>query len=283
MRLARDVWVAVHTLAASSVAVAQERPIPLSGVIRDTAGRPVAYAWVNAPSVRASAATNVSGEFRLLFKRPGEYLIEARRIGYEPGQSLVRVTPDREPVVEIVLREISRRLDAITIRETAPNAVLARNGFYSRMLDARNGILDGEFVTPEELELRRPQKVTQILDGMRGVRLRYSTARGSAVAMPFSSRGGCAMTIYLDGARFQTTAFDAMNGGGRGQLSGLRPGGGQVSGGRVAGPEGGLDGAISASHITAVEVYPSGTFAPAQFQLLNGTCGIIALWTKSGH
>jgi hypothetical protein len=44
---------------------------------------------------------------------------------------------------------------------------------------------------------------------------------------------------------------------------------------------GGIDELVSATSVEAIEVYPRGVNAPARYQLLSGTCGIIAIWTKA--
>jgi hypothetical protein len=50
--------------------------------------------------------------------------------------------------------------------------VLETRGFYSRMLDQERGSLVGEFVTPEEIEMRNAQRVTQLLEQRRGISVR---------------------------------------------------------------------------------------------------------------
>jgi len=34
------------------------------------------------------------------------------------------------------------------------------------------------------------------------------------------------------------------------------------------------------SSVAAMEVYPRGTGAPPEFQSMNGSCGVVLIWTK---
>jgi hypothetical protein len=70
---------------------------------------------------------------------------------------------------------------------------------------------------------------------------------------------GCAFTIYLDGVRATPAGSSSTR----------------------RSPDFPVDDEIPATHVTAIEIYPRAVRAPAQFQLLNGTCGIVAFWTKS--
>ena len=63
----------------------------------------------------------------------------------------------------------------------------------------------------------------------------------------------CTMTVYLDNIRIV---------------------------GRLTGPDDYVNEIATPNHIAAMEVYPRGVGAPPQYQALNGTCGIVLIWTK---
>ncbi len=41
-----------------------------------------------------------------------------------------------------------------------------------------------------------------------------------------------------------------------------------------------MNGIINPNEVAAIEIYPLGVSMPAMYQHLNGTCGVIAIWTK---
>jgi hypothetical protein len=53
---------------------------------------------------------------------------------------------------------------------TAPrNDLLSRNGFYDRMQRTLRGAGSGDFITPEELTMRNPSRVSDVLRGRRSI------------------------------------------------------------------------------------------------------------------
>lgn len=88
---------------------------------------------------------------------------------------------------------------------------------------------------------------------------------------------GCRMTVYLDGARLDPKdVFEA-------------PSTPRIGGARVNPVRNrtrlddlpGIDEVVGGNSVAGVEIYPRGVQVPPQFALLNGTCGVIAIWTKS--
>jgi hypothetical protein len=75
---------------------------------------------------------------------------------------------------------------------------LSRTGFYDRVDRVQRGAIVGEFLTPEELNARNAMKVSDL---MRGRRLANITFIGSTRQPVILGRGGCVMTILLDGSR----------------------------------------------------------------------------------
>jgi hypothetical protein len=41
-----------------------------------------------------------------------------------------------------------------------------------------------------------------------------------------------------------------------------------------------LDFIVSPTTVSGIEIYPRGAGASAGYQLLNGTCGVVLVWTK---
>jgi hypothetical protein len=141
------------------------------------------------------------------------------------------------------------------------------NGFYRRMKENERGINHGYFITPEDLEFRKPNRITQMVEGIPGVYLRNSGKMIVGAPCPELtpacvpvSRGlyRCVMTVYLDRVRVV------------GRL-GIRPSDLE----RDLVNELALPG-----HVAGMEIYPRGVGAPPEFQSLNGDCGVVLIWTK---
>jgi hypothetical protein len=144
---------------------------------------------------------------------------------------------------------------------------LERVGFYRRMTDREKGTNSGHFITAEEIEKRGfPHRFTILLDQIPSVGI----GRRGDVMVP-TGTGGCVMTTYLDGARLVAYPEQRHSAG-----TGFYTGGG---GGRPP-PGGGLDGMIRTSSVAGVEVYSRGNQAPPEYQALNGSCGVIVIWTR---
>ena len=67
------------------------------------------------------------------------------------------------------------------------------------------------------------------------------------------------MTIYVDGVRFNSLS----------QLKNTR-GDNHIF----------INDLVSANSIAGIEVYPRSVTAPPKYQSLNGTCGVVLIWTK---
>ncbi|HSA56731.1 MAG TPA: hypothetical protein VLE53_13560, partial [Gemmatimonadaceae bacterium] len=137
--------------------------------------------------------------------------------------------------------------------------------FYERMRDAEKGINRGFFITPEELDRRKPDLITRVFQGIPGLSVQFPPGRDGrrdkVVYGPLRTGPGgdrCAMTIYLDGLR----VFPTLGGG---------------AGTRV---DDSLDTLVIPTDVAAIEIYPYPVDAPPQYQSLNGRCGVILLWTK---
>ncbi len=245
----------------------------LSGTVRDSAGQPIPEVRVELRGTGRLTATDANGKYEISAKAPGSYVVEMRRLGFQPKATSVMLEAETRQRLDAVLTVVARQLDAQTIAATAPDRSLARAGFYQRMLDADKGLLHGSFITPEQLELRRPSRITQILADLPGVRV-AGGPRGGTMGIIMSRRGNCVMTVYLDGARAEPGSMA------RGAAVTSIWGSVQASRGGGGGTDWSIDNEIPASDVAAIEVYPLAVSTPARFQQLNGTCGVVAIWTK---
>ena len=149
---------------------------------------------------------------------------------------------------------------------------LARTGFYDRMQRVQRGAIVGTFITPEELERRSSTLTSHVLTGLPSVRIQRASD-GRPIVL---GRGGCPMTVLLDGQRLNGLLQEAAAGRGTSIApnSQMRP-----MGRESEWPS--IDQVTVATEIMAIEVYNSTANAPSELIPLTGggSCGIIALWT----
>jgi hypothetical protein len=127
------------------------------------------------------------------------------------------------------------------------------------MADAQKGALVGEFITPEEIEMRNPQRVTQLLEQRNGIQVRrFGSCQVIDTCYRITGGGRCAATVYLDGQRLNkmSSAANDVN----------------------SAPS--IDDIVPITGVSAVEVYARGSSAPAKYQSFAGTCAIVVIWTK---
>jgi hypothetical protein len=183
--------------------------------------------------------------------------IEIRRIGFAPATVQLPAGGDTALTIELV--PVAQELSAAVIRESRLRT-LERRGFYARMLDREKGVNTGYFITPEDLELRKPMLTTRALEGIPNVRVQrvpFSNCSSLLRCYMIAGPSGCPYTIYLDGAR--VTAMSGGNGTLRGDY---------------------LDELVPPNTIAGMEIYTRLTNAPAAYQSLNGTCGVLLIWTR---
>lgn len=240
---------------------ASAEPLLRASVV-DTNGLGVAYANVEINGVRRIA--DEAGRIRLPVDPPQRLTLHVRRIGYRPRSLDLEIGGDT--TVSIALVPAARVLSGTVVTATQPRKSLELSGFYRRTQDREKGINNGHFITEEEIERRNPQRITQMFEGMTGVRVARRPAPGTgrsclALNDPECSvvvgRGECPMTVYLDGKRLNPVTRT---------------------------PETSYafatDAVVPPSHVAGVEVYGTATRAPPEYQALNAMCGVILIWTK---
>jgi hypothetical protein len=223
----------------------------VSGVVSDSGGRPVPYVSIDGgPTFRT--LSNASGEFTMIVPKKQALNVDVRRIGFLPGK--FKVTPGSDTTISIAIQQLGVLLTTQVIRAQQQLRTLENRGFYSRMLESQRGALVGDYVTPEEIEMRSPQRTTQLLDQKRGIRVkRFGNCYIVDECYRVFGPGDCVATVYLDGRRLNNLA-------------------------NMSVPV--IDQLVQVTAVAGIEVYPRGSSAPPQFQALSGTCSIVVIWTK---
>ncbi|MBX9929360.1 MAG: hypothetical protein K2X99_10650 [Gemmatimonadaceae bacterium] len=171
-----------------------------------------------------------------------------------------------------MLPRLAAFVDTVRIVATA-STPLSRTGFYDRMQRVQRGAFTAEFLTPEELEQRDRGRTSEILSGSRFVRLLQSGGARSRVIL--TGRGGCPMNIVIDGQAIQRTLEETAT---TGAPSSIMSSG---SARRYSEDVLSIDELLDGRAIMAIEIYPSGTNAPAEITPPSGrgACGIVVIWT----
>ncbi|HJU75114.1 MAG TPA: carboxypeptidase regulatory-like domain-containing protein [Gemmatimonadaceae bacterium] len=224
---------------------AQTRTRTLSGVVADSSGARLAYSNVTVNN-KSRVVADDSGRFQLMLDSGRVASLTIRRVGYETIK--MRIALARDTSVQITLPYGAKAPPPEQITEDRRVGSLDRNGFYRRLAERHSGGA-GHFVTPEEIEERRPYRASQVLEGIPGVRMRAGPT-GDWAVMGLSR---CPMTVYLD----------------RSRLNSMSTRGYPVF----------IDDVVSGSAIAGIEVYASGVKPPAEFPPLEGTCGVLLVWT----
>ena len=223
--------------------------VTLRGLVSDTSSRPVHGAQVSRTR-SASAVTDEMGRFELQLRGDPPHIISVRRIGYKPME--LSLVVQRDTTVMVTLVPIASHLAPVHASADRTVQSLELRGFYQRLRDRTRGANTGHFLTPEDVERRNTSRVTILVDGIPGVKIfPYKPATQEAYLSLFGNTR-CPMTVYLDGAR----------------LNALR---------RPIPVD--VDAIINGRDIAAVEVY-SRSNAPNEYRSLNGTCGVVLLWSK---
>lgn len=253
--LGRVVMVALFLFVGATDVSAQEMRTVM-GLVADSGGRTVAYVSLDG-GVKYRTITNAVGEWRLSVPTNVGFEINVRRIGFLPTK--VRVEPGADTTIKITIQQLAVLLTPQVVRAQQQVRTLELRGFYERMLEHQRGALVGVFILPEEIEMRNPQRVSQLLEARQGVQVRRVGACNIiATCYRVMGQGGCAATVFLDGQRLNNLA--------------------DASGNAGAAPP--VDELIPVSSVSAVEVYPRGALAPPKYQALGGTCAIVLIWTK---
>lgn len=254
-----------------------ERAQSVVVVVTDSLNRPIPFATVQVDG-GVSRVADDSGRTFFSVSRDDSLRLAVRRMGYEPfyGWSLRDAVTGAYPATLAVLPSTIER---VTVRDRL-NTPLARTSFYDRLQRVQRGAVSAVFITPEELDMRNPSKLSQMINGRASVKILYQGGR----PILGGRNGNCGMTVLLDGHKMTMMYEDILNSYERRELdrnirSGMDP---QQAIALFLGQRSSIDDLVSAHSVAAIEIYSSIAAAPAELQRNVGPasgCGLIALWT----
>ncbi|MEK7401211.1 MAG: TonB-dependent receptor [Gemmatimonadota bacterium] len=185
MRLPR-LAVLVMALAPVGVRAGAQTPT-IVGVVRDSAGAPIASAEVSVMGRRASSDS--LGRFYLSLPAADTMTISVRRLGYESVSFRVTAKDIASNSIDVVMHRVAIALDPVSVSGMEDRARTPIRGFDDRR---HRGL--GVFITREEIERRNTSLLTDVLRQSRGV-----VMRGSQVRFTNYQARNCGPMVWLDG------------------------------------------------------------------------------------
>ena len=138
----------------------------VNGVVRDSAGRPVAEADVIVPSLNARTRTDSSGRFTLSRVRGGRHELRVRKIDFRPYAEAFTMRDGATMRLEVRLDRLPPLLEAVTARVDADKCdPYSLAGFECRRMAG-----EGMFRDAGQIRALRPEHWADMFDGMPGIR-----------------------------------------------------------------------------------------------------------------
>ncbi len=229
-------------------------------VVDDSTGRPISGAHVlltdRYDRTVGYQETDSAGRFDFERRDNGVYRLYARAVGYQPSlQTVLWMMQNRHFAgLEVRLAPHATLLAPVEVLALSPPRVSAvlRDMEYRR----RRGL--GIQITRQEIEARKPLRISDMLEETPGVRV---SRQGSGtirrvihIGPPLGPGGGdCPVQIFLDG------------------VLATRPApGGDVTVDELAQPQ----------DVEEIEVFSGEASIPPEFLTPEARCGVIAIWTK---
>jgi hypothetical protein len=255
-------------------------------VVSDSLGQrvPFAYAHLGSGAGRVASDSGVV-EFRSDAKDSLKFIV--RRIGFAPfGGWIRRDTVSGE--YRVAINQLPRQLSQVDVRGL-PDGPLVRAGFYDRLERARRGATVARFITPEEIELRNPTRITQLLENENIVKIKRLHGNWSVV----SGRANCPMALVVDGTAMRGTAEEILTRDGEIEIQDIMR---QPRMMRFSGSERrtaaereflsvrlSIDDIVTSLSVAAIEIYSSVAGAPPELlrNTAGETCGLVVVWTGS--
>lgn len=221
------------------------------GIVVDSADQPIPLVEVTITALGLQAFTDEAGVFQLAAIPAGTHEVIVRKLGWRP----ITMTRVFAPSDTVSMRFVLVRLTVLEAREIRATELRMRDFEEHRRLKL------GHFITREEIERNRPVQTSQLLNGVRGLRV-YHDRHGNVFAMRSRGRTSLSGTpcgparpadVWIDNVpvyRFSAKAPPF-------NINSLDP-----------------------RHIIGIEYYSGPSQTPVQFQNLDSVCGVLVIWTS---
>jgi hypothetical protein len=159
------------------------------GTVMTVTGTAVTGARVSVHGAAGAALTNDRGEFVLVGQPSGTQTVAVRRLGYEPAEFALELSPAQPREVTVELSEFVPVLETVVV-EANRDAALARVGFSDRQ---RAGL--GRYLTLEDIERRGALRLVDLLANVPPLQ---SVNTGGSDRTLVGRMGGC-VQYFVDG------------------------------------------------------------------------------------
>lgn len=212
-------------------------------VVSAMTGGPLSDATVRIEAARRGAITDSAGRFRIEGLPPGQALVSVRHPGFEEKTVPIELQAGTVTDATLLLSETVLRVEEIDVTVERPARYDKLEGFEKRR---RIGL--GHFIGPEEIDSKDPERPSDLLREVPGVRVSPASYGTSTVEIVRRSPA-CRPALYFDGVEVPGAKIDDLN------------------------P---LD-------ILALEVYRGSSEIPVAYSRTAGRCGVILVWTRTGE
>lgn len=213
--------------------------------------RPLSATAVSLVGRGTEVETDRQGRFALSGILAGEQHLEIRRIGYARLLLPLSVASGLTTELEIALPPEPLEMEPLVATVIRPRR-LEIVGFYERKFWGEL-VSGGTFFTAEDIDRRRPLRISHMIADAPGIRLRCSGSGINSCRLVnprFSegfSPGGCTMNTYVDGVLIRGGVVDEF---------------------------------VLPLEVAGVEIYQGPAQLPGEFAGSDARCGAVVVWTK---
>ena len=217
----------------------------LRGVVRDTAGKPIADADVGIVTLRRLVKTDEQGRFALTKLPAGVTELSFRRLGYEPRKLSISMGPVEPETLFVTLKHNIALLNPVSVSRGEVRQREMIEDYYRRVV---RGV--GQYITRDQIEKRWGGTPSDVLRNTPGIRFIKTQSGGRGVRFPPTSINmrDCAPMIWIDGQKAPGLEIDD----------------------------------ITLGDIEGIEIYNGPSTTPMQFSQSqnSNTCGTIVIWSR---
>ena len=165
----------------------------LAGRVVAGDGAPVAGAVVSVFGGSDSALTGVDGHFELHWLPFGAHVVNVRRLGFAAKRFALTIAPGAAPNVTITMTPF------VPVLPTVTTTAEERAAYRSVGFDTRMKMGQGQFLTYEQITKKEPAQFTDLLQGMRGIRVWSTPYAGMGMSVEGTRGLGSCVAYVVDG------------------------------------------------------------------------------------
>lgn len=241
------IGVIVATVLLPAMTLGAQKPGRITGLVVGADSVPVMRAQLALSGTALRAVSDSTGAFWLSDVPPGRHHLNVRMLGFSPASLTIQLTPGESLDLRVGMKALDPvSLPTVDVRASIPHAL---RGFEERRLHG-----PGIFLQYEDIARYQPREVTDVLRRLPGLSVRSSAGPYGTNTVVTQRGSRCAVMYFLNGSPFP--------------VMGDQP----------------IDNFVSADELVAVEVYTPSELPP-QFNSVAyaSRCGVVGLWTHSGH